>query len=144
MKPIPHSTRRPARNIGLTTLFLLIVAPVAAQSGGEYDMSRSTVSPGEMWCTGGDYELSGTVSTSGAGAMSGGNYAMTGGFWFGCVPGDCDCDADVDLQNFADLAACLQGPDGGPLQLECACFDSDDSGHVDLKDVADFQEWFTG
>ena len=59
------------------------------------------------------------------------------------VPGDCDQDGDVDLDDFASFAACVQGPGGG-LGLGCGCFDFDDSGDVDLADFAAFQTAFTG
>ena len=65
---------------------------------------------------------------------------LTGGFWFGCVPGD----GDVDLDDFAEFQACLAGPGGGLGQPECTCFDFDDSGDVNLADFAAFQTAFTG
>jgi hypothetical protein len=57
------------------------------------------------------------------------------------VPGDCDCDGDVDLGDYAELEACLEGPGGG-VGPECDCFDVDGSGHVDLYDFAAFQVLF--
>jgi outer membrane protein assembly factor BamB len=56
-------------------------------------------------------------------------------------PFDCDGDGDVDLDNFVELAACLEGPGGG-LESDCDCYDFDDSGDVDLIDFAAFQEAF--
>jgi hypothetical protein len=98
---------------------------------------------GVMQSTGGNYELSGTIGQADAGEMTGGTYSLAGGFWFGQMPGDCDYDGDVDLDDFADFAACLLGPGGG-VGPECTCFDLDDSGDVDLSDFAVFQETFTG
>ncbi len=59
------------------------------------------------------------------------------------IPGDCDGDGDVDLDDFADFNACLVGPDGG-LGTGCECFDFDDDGDNDLIDFAAFQVNFTG
>ncbi len=44
---------------------------------------------------------------------------------------------------YADFESCLSGPDGG-LGDGCRCFDDDDDNDVDLKDLAAFQEAFTG
>ncbi len=59
------------------------------------------------------------------------------------IPGDCDDDGDVDLDDYVNLEACLSGPDGG-LGAGCRCFDFDDDGDNDLKDFAAFQQAFTG
>jgi hypothetical protein len=65
--------------------------------------------------------------------------------------GDYDADGDVDLDDYAEMADCLAGPDAAPAPPapECvdAClsvFDWDDDGDVDLDDYADFSEAFTG
>ncbi len=63
--------------------------------------------------------------------------------------GDYDYDADVDLDDFAALAANLAGP-GQPLpDPQCAAmllgaFDADTDGDLDLLDFAAFQRNFTG
>ncbi len=59
------------------------------------------------------------------------------------LPGDCDGDGDVDLDDFASFEACLLGPDGG-LGTGCECFDFDGDGDNDLLDFAQFQVNFTG
>jgi hypothetical protein len=97
-----------------------------------------------MNSTGGTYTLSSTIGQPDAGEMSGGSYGLTGGFWFGQVPGDCDNDGDVDLDDFTEFEACLAGPAGGLSQPDCTCFDLNANGDVDLDDFADFQEAFTG
>jgi hypothetical protein len=97
-----------------------------------------------MHSSGGNYELSGTIGQLDAGEMSGGAYALTGGFWFGVVPGDCDGDGDVDLDDFTELEACLAGPGGGLVSPGCACFDADGNSDVDVYDFAEFQAAFTG
>ena len=125
-------------------LGLVLVSAVGVAYAQDYAIDWHTIdSGGEMWSTGGTYELSGTISQSDAGEMSGGTYSLTGGFWFGCVPGDCDCDGDVDLHDFTDFEACLLGPGGG-LGAGCGCFDLDGNGDVDLQDFAEFQMSYTG
>ncbi len=67
-------------------LSLALAVGAAAQSGGGYDLSWSTVDGGgATFSTGGTYELGGTVGQPDAGAMSGGGYTLAGGFWGGGV-----------------------------------------------------------
>jgi len=88
------------------------------------------------------YSLPSTISQSDAGELSGGVYSLTGGFWFGCLPGDCDADGDTDLDDFVLFAGCLRGPGGGMPNVDRGCFDYDDSGDIDLSDFAEFQDRF--
>ena len=68
----------------LACLVLLAAVPVLAQSGGEYDLSWSTVDGGGWtFSSGGDYVLGGTAGQPDAGMMTGGDYAVGGGFWGG-------------------------------------------------------------
>ena len=124
--------------------FFVAICVTLANADDSYDLSWYTVDGGgEMWSTGSDFELGGTIGQPDAGEMWGGTFTLTGGFWFGIMPGDCDQDGDVDLGDFADFEACLEGPGGG-LGPGCGCFDFDTSGDVDLSDFAGFQEAFTG
>lgn len=67
-------------------LILLITLPVLAQSGGDYDLSWSTVDGGGgTFSTGGDFSLGGTIGQHDAGVMSGGVYTLASGFWGGGV-----------------------------------------------------------
>lgn len=91
--------------------------------------------------SGGSLKLSATVGQPDAGTASGGGLRLTGGFWFEVSPGDCDFDGDVDEFDHDDFANCLQGPGGG-IAGECSCLDVDDSGDIDLRDFALFQDWF--
>ncbi len=68
-------------------LALLIVSVAAAQSGGGYDLSWSTIDGGGGSSSGGGYTLAGTIGQSDAGALSGGGYTLSGGFWPGAMPG---------------------------------------------------------
>ncbi|MBC7226201.1 MAG: hypothetical protein H5T61_03090 [Thermoflexales bacterium] len=71
----------------LLLALLVLLAPVAlAQSGGGYDLTRSTVDGGGYtWSTGGAYALGGTVGQPDAGALSSGGYTLLGGFWGGAA-----------------------------------------------------------
>jgi hypothetical protein len=70
---------------------------------------------------------------------------------FGRLPGDSDGDGDVDLDDFANFAECLNGPDAlpnptpPPTPEECLdYFDFDGDSDVDLDDFEEFQVAFTG
>jgi len=68
----------------LACLVLLAAVPVLAQSGGEYDLSWSTVDGGGWtFSSGGAYVLGGTAGQPDAGMMTGGVYTLGGGFWGG-------------------------------------------------------------
>ena len=63
-------------------LFLTAASVVLAQSGGDYDLSWSTVDGGGgKFSTGGVYALGGTIGQADVGSMSGGGYTLAGGFW---------------------------------------------------------------
>jgi hypothetical protein len=131
-----------------TTIRALLILPVlcvvATAVLADYATDWYTIDGGgELLSTGGNYELSGTIGQPDAGEMSGGTYSLTGGFWFGCVPADCDCDGDVDLGDFVDFQFCFQGPGGGLPESDCACFDFNADDDVDLGDFAEFQAAFT-
>ncbi|MCC6143265.1 MAG: hypothetical protein IT368_05620, partial [Candidatus Hydrogenedentes bacterium] len=57
--------------------------------------------------------------------------------------GDGDGDCRVSLQDYRELNACLAGP-GAAAPVECACYDMDGDGYVDLRDAAKFQAAFSG
>jgi hypothetical protein len=129
------------------TLAALTIATLAPAVADDFTIGWWTVDGGgEMFTTGGDFELSGTVGQPDANTivMTGGDFELTGGFWFGCVPGDCDCDGDVDLHNFVEFQTCFLGPGGGLPEADCACFDFNADADVDLGDFAAFQRAFTG
>ena len=63
---------------------LLLALPVLAQSGGNYDLSWSTVDGGgHTFSSGGSYTLGGTMGQPDAGLLTGGSYTLGGGFWGG-------------------------------------------------------------
>ncbi len=56
--------------------------------------------------------------------------------------GDSDRDGDLDLDDFAALRDCITGP-GTPMDSQCAPFDFDGNGTLDLNDLSGFQSMFT-
>ena len=54
-----------------------------AQSGGQFDLSWSTIDGGGGTSSGGPFELSGTIGQPDAGVLAGGNFKLEGGFWSG-------------------------------------------------------------
>ena len=65
----------------LALAMLLIPATAVAQSGGDYDLTWSTIDGGGGASSGGDYTLVGAIGQVDAGAVNGGDYAVDGGFW---------------------------------------------------------------
>ena len=61
----------------------LFTATSRAQSGGQFDLSWSTIDGGGGTSSGGRFALSGTIGQPDAGALTGGNFKLEGGFWSG-------------------------------------------------------------
>ena len=112
----------------------LAVAPLLAinidwytsDTGGVLSSSQGTI------------ELSGTIGQLDAGPpMSGGTYELVGGFWADAgrpLPGDCDANGVVLLNDFACFTICFTGP-GGVASDECTPFDFDADADVDGHDL---------
>lgn len=64
--------------------------------------------------------------------------------WQAPLPNDLDCDADIDLIDFAAVVGCLSGPNTAVPHSFCRHADSDADGNLDLADFARFQNGFTG
>jgi len=110
-----------------------------------YDLSWHTVDGGGvMHSIGRDYKLSGAVGQHDAAVMNGRDYTLSGGLWFGLPPGDCSDDGLVNLLDHSVFHRCVRGPQNGPPEQDCLCFDVDRTGVVDMKDVATIQRSFTG
>ena len=68
------------------SLIFGLAAPALAQSGGDYDLTWSTVDGGGWtFSSGGAYSLGGTVGQPDAGVLEGGDYTLVGGFWGGAL-----------------------------------------------------------
>ncbi len=68
----------------LLALFIgaIISTTVFSQSGGGFEIDRSTVSDaGGGLSQGGDFELQGTIGQADAGNHAGTGFTLTGGFW---------------------------------------------------------------
>ena len=63
-----------------------------------------------------------------------------------CGPGDCDCDEDVDLNDFITFSSCfgLSAPSVGCPQDDFECADLNDDATIDLNDFITFANNFTG
>ena len=81
------------RSIAVSGLLLLMIlslsvalpgaAPLAAQTGGSYDLTWWTVDGGAGQVTAGGYTLTGTAGQHDTGALSAGGYTLLAGFWGG-------------------------------------------------------------
>lgn len=136
------------RKTGATCGVLAALAGLSVGAGiaEDFEISRWTIDGGGvMFSSGGEFELSGTIGQPDAGTMTGGDgeFELTGGFWFQEPPCDCNSTGNVNLFDYADLRACLTGPEGGSLPPACRCFDRDRDGDVDLIDTAVLQRTFT-
>ena len=59
------------------------------------------------------------------------------------LPGNCDGDGDIDIDDFETFGACMAGPDQDPGQ-QCGCDDCDCDADADLADFDQLQAAFTG
>jgi hypothetical protein len=84
--------------LAVLTVCLLLLPTVLAQSGGQYELSWSTIDGGGGQSSGGPYVLTGTIGQPDAAYSAGGNYELLGGFW----PGGPLC--FVDFEHFARFA----------------------------------------
>ena len=81
---IPRNLARRLIGMGFVLdllLALAITTVVYAQTGGDYDLSWSTIDNGGTISMGGEYALGGAVGQLDAGTLSGGNFELSGGFW---------------------------------------------------------------
>ena len=81
----------------IVLLVLILSLPVSAQSGGDYDLSWSTIGGGGA-SSGGQYVIMGTIGQADAAYSQEGPYELLGGFW----PGPYGC--YVDFETFARFA----------------------------------------
>ncbi len=122
MKAIIHSG-----SIGLIAICLLTL-PAFGQTGGQYELSWSTIDGGGGTSIGGSYTLTGTIGQPNAGSASGGIYELLGGFWTGgpmCI---------VQFDDFARFAELWRDSGTG------LAADLDGSGEVDFADLGGFAD----
>lgn len=67
----------------LFAVLLAVSVAVHGQSGGGYEITKSTIDGGGGTSSGGDFVLTGTIGQPDASAQTagGGEYALAGGFW---------------------------------------------------------------
>ena len=83
-----HTTKK-LRDLTIALILALLIVPAIAlaQSGGDYDLTWSTVDGGGGASSGGEYALRGTIGQADAGTLSGGDLTLFGGFWAGAPSG---------------------------------------------------------
>ncbi len=104
-----------------------------------------TIDGGGGSSEGGQFSVSGTIGQPDTGVMIGGAFEITGGYWsqpiFIPIPGDCNQDGVVDLNDYTCFFDCMTGPSQG-LQPGCDAFDFDNDNDVDQKDFDNIQSLF--
>jgi hypothetical protein len=79
----PNSSKR-SLSASIQCLALgLFAATAQAQSGGQFDLSWSTIDGGGGTSSGGQFVVNGTIGQPDAGTLTGGNFKLEGGFWSG-------------------------------------------------------------
>lgn len=112
MEPISANAYIQKGVIALLMACLLMIVPALAQTGGDYNISWSTIDGGGGQSSGGDYVLTATIGQPEAGAASGGDYELLGGF----LPGGPLC--FVNFEHFARFAEnWLEEGTGSPADL---------------------------
>jgi hypothetical protein len=109
---------------------LMVIASAVAQTGGQYELSWSTIDGGGGTSSGGQYTLRGTIGQPDAAYSAGGSYELLGGFW----PGEPLC--IVDFYHFARFAELWL--ESGP-GLAADLYEDDIVDFLDLKLFVD--EW---
>ena len=118
--------------ITLLTVWLLMTSSALAMSGGDYEISWSTIDGGGGRSTGGDFALVGTIGQPDAGEMAGGDYTLAGGFWPG---GPTLAFCFVNFEHFAAFALYWLDTPCNEGNNWCEGADLDYYGDVDLEDV---------
>jgi hypothetical protein len=121
---------------------IVAVAPVSvlSMSGGNYEISWSTIDGGGGQSSGGDFALVGTIGQPDAGEMASGDYKLSGGFWPRGPEALLQC--IVNFEHFAELSLrWLDSPcDEG--NNWCGGADLDLLGDVGLGDVCELAYWW--
>ncbi len=125
--------------IALLAVCILTASSALSMSGGDYEISWSTIDGGGGTSSGGDYAVIGTIGQPDAGEMSGGDYVLSGGFWPG---GPILALCFVNFEHFAEFAKYwLDAPcDAG--NNWCYGADLDWSTAVGLSDVGELAYWW--
>lgn len=117
--------------IGLLLVCFLISFPASGQTGGDYDLSWSTIDGGGGKSAGGVYAIVSTIGQPDAGEMSGGNYRVYGGF----RPRGLLVSCFVDFEDFAEFAKSWLDAPCNVGNNWCGGADLDSSGDVTVTDL---------
>jgi hypothetical protein len=116
---------------------LALASTAAAQTGGPYNLTWSTVDGGGGTSTGGSFALSGTVGQPDAGFHTGGNWTLAGGFWpreaTGVCYANCDLSTTAPVLNVLDFTCFLNKFASGDPYANC-----DSSTTPPVLNVQDF------
>lgn len=133
-----------------TVAFMLMLTLSSAAGAGDppvFEIPWYSIDGGGGTSEGGQFTVTGTIGQHDTGTMTGGEFEISGGFWAASsllqLPGDCEHDGDVDLDDYVCFFACALGPGQG-LQPDCEPFDLDNDGDVDIADYAIFGFQFNG
>lgn len=117
----------------ITVIVAVVPVSVLAMSGGDYEISWSTIDGGGGRSSGGDYSLVGTIGQPDAGEMSGGDYSLSGGFWVGGTVVSCF----VNFEDFAEFAMYWLDTPCNAGNNWCGGADLDSSGDVTVADLSE-------
>lgn len=108
----------------------------------DYDLGWHEVGSGGGSGAAEGIRLGCTIAQSVAGSGTSGSHVLLLGYQAGAtrigVPGDCDRNGIVQLDDFACFTNCFTGGSGPPA-AECTLFDLDSDGDVDGDDYGNFQ-----
>lgn len=130
-------------------LFVVAAGGLASENAGPppFEIPWHSIDGGGGTSDGGPFTVTGTIGQHDTGTMTGGGFEISGGFWAASslllLPGDCEHDGDVDLDDYVCFFDCAIGPGQGLLP-DCEPFDLDDDGDVDMADYARFETQFRG
>jgi len=119
-------------------ILVFVAAGVFGQSGGQYELSWSTIDGGGGRSTGGGYELVCTIGQPDADWTEVGSYEVLGGFW----PGGPLC--MVDFGDFANFAVHWLETPCSELNDWCSGADLNHMDDVDFADLDVFVESWLG
>ncbi len=119
-------------------LLTFLTSLTIAMSGGDYEISWSTIDGGGGRSIGGDFALVGTIGQPDAGEMSGGDYDLSGGFW----PRGPLLSCFVNFEHFAQFALYWLDTPCDEGNNWCYGADLDWSTDVGLSDVRELAYWW--
>ena len=121
-------------------IMLLVVCLLAAvqawgQTGGDYELSQSTIAGGGGTCSGGDFTLTGTIGQPAAGVMTGGDFMLVGGYGviINTAPVACIVDGNQTVE--------CEGYWGATATLDGSCSTDSDSAPGTNDDIVYF-DWY--